>query len=174
MHHVISFILRIAYAGAFGFILLWHTEDIIKYVPQLLGGLLMLECIAQAIELFVLKSRTKVHYGFFIAPGLILLYSLFLILFCKMEIDPSNISEVMGGFMAGKLLVELKIGGICFLTFLLSELVISCVFYKPLYQPKKFAEEQALKLEAEKAVEQQLSKQAGSEQKADKSELPVT
>ena len=47
MHHAISFILRIAYACFFGFILLWHTNEIVQYIPQLLGTLLMLESISQ-------------------------------------------------------------------------------------------------------------------------------
>ena len=163
MHHVISFILRIAYAGAFGFILLWHTEDIIKYIPQLLGGLLMLECIAQLLELFVLKSRTKVHGGYFIVPVSIMLYSLFLIFFCEMPIDLNNFLTQFGTLI--KLKIELKIGGACFMAFLISEIVISIAFFKPLYRPKQFAEERAKQIEAEKAVEAERARLAEQERK---------
>ena len=68
MHHAISFILRIAYACFFGFILLWHTNEIVQYIPQLLGTLLMLESISQLLELFILKIRTTVSWSFFIIP----------------------------------------------------------------------------------------------------------
>lgn len=158
MHHAISFILRIAYAGAFGFILLCHTGDIIKYIPQLLGGILMLECIAQFLELFVLKSKTQVHGGFFIVPGVISAYSLFLIFFCQMPIDLNNFLTQFGTLI--KLKIELKIGGACFFAFLLSEIVISIAFFKPLYQPKKFAEERAKQIEAQKALEAERVRQA--------------
>lgn len=163
MHHLISFILRIAYAGAFGFILLWHTEDIIKYIPQLLGGLLMLECIAQLLELFVLKTKTRVHGGFFIVPGVIMAYSLFLIFFCQMPIDLNNFLTQFSTLI--KLKIELKLGGACFIAFLISEIVISARFFKPLYRPKQFAEERAKKLEAEKALEAERARQAEAERK---------
>lgn len=141
MHHLISFIIRIAYAAVFGFILFWHTGDIVKYIPQLLGGLLLFECIAQLLELFLLKTRTKVHGGFFIVPCAVLLYGLFLICFCNMPLDLNlnDFATSLSTMIALK--IELKIGGLCFLAFVISELVISCVFFKPLYQPKKFAEE---------------------------------
>lgn len=163
MHHIISFVLRITYAGAFGFILLWHTQDIVRYIPQLLGGLLMLECIAQLLELFVLKTKTRVHIGYFIIPLLILLYSLFLIFFCKMQIDLNNFLAQFSTMV--KLQIELKIGGACFLAFMISELVISCVFFKPLYLPKKFAQERAKQIEAQKALEAERARQAEIERK---------
>lgn len=160
MHHIISFILRIAYAAVFGFILLWHTGDIIKYIPQLLGGLLLFECIAQLLELLVLKTRTKVHGGFFIVPCAVLLYGFFLIFFCNLPLDINfnDFASSLGTMIALK--IELKIGGACFLAFVVSELVISAVFFKPLYQPKKFAEERAKKLEAQKALEEERERQA--------------
>lgn len=163
MHHLISFILRIAYAAIFGFILLWHTGDIVKYIPQLLGGLLLFECIAQLLELFVLKVRTKVHGGFFIVPVAILLYGIFLIFFCNLplNVNLNDFASSLGTLVALK--IELKIGGACFLAFVLSELVISAVFFKPLYQPKKFAEEKAKLLEAQKILEEERKKQAYEE-----------
>lgn len=163
MHHLISFILRIAYAAIFGVILLWHTGDIIKYIPQLLGGLLLFECIAQLLELFVLKTRTKVHGGFFIIPTSILLYGLFLIFFCNLplNINLNEFASSLGTMIALK--IELKIGGACFLAFVLSELVISAVFFKPLYQPKKFAEEQAKIKEAQRVLEEERKRQAYEE-----------
>lgn len=163
MHHVISFILRIAYAAVFGFILLWHTGDIVKYIPQLLGGLLLFECIAQLLELFVLKVRTKVHGSFFIVPTAILLYGIFLIFFCKLPLDINlnDFASSLGTMVALK--IELKIGGACFLAFVVSELVISAVFFKPLYQPKKFAEEKAKILEAQKILEEERKRQAYEE-----------
>lgn len=163
MHHIISFILRIAYAGIFGFILLWHTGDIIKYIPQLLGGLLLFECIAQLLELFVLKTRTKVHGGFFIIPVAILLYGLFLIFFCKLplNVNLNDFTSSLGTMIALK--IELKIGGACFFAFVLSELVISAAFFKPLYQPKKFAKERAKLLEAQRVLEEERKRQAYEE-----------
>lgn len=163
MHHLISFILRIAYAAIFGIILLWHTGDIIKYIPQLLGGLLLFECIAQLLELFVLKTRTKVHGGFFIVPAAILLYGLFLIFFCNLplNINLNEFASSLGTMIALK--IELKIGGACFLAFVISELVISAVFFKPLYQPKKFAIEQAKIKEAQRVLEEERKRQAYEE-----------
>lgn len=152
MHHFISFLLRVAYAAGFGFILVFHTEDIYNYIPQLLGGLIMLEAIGQLLELFMLKIKTQVKWVFFCAPCLIMLYSLFLIFFCNSEVtDTTTLREVfdpMHGF--SWLSTELKIGGSCFFAFLLSELIISIKFMKPLYMPAKFAQEQKIRKEAEK------------------------
>ena len=163
MHHFISFILRIAYAAVFGVILLWHTGDIIKYIPQLLGGLLLFECVAQLLELFVLKTKTKVHGGFFIVPASIMLYGLFLVFFCNLplNINLNEFASSLGTMIALK--IELKIGGFCFLAFVLSELVISAVFFKPLYQPKKFAEDQAKIREAQRVLEEERTRQAYEE-----------
>ena len=155
MHHFISFILRIAYAAVFGVILLWHTGDIIKYIPQLLGGLLLFECVAQLLELFVLKTKTKVHGGFFIVPASIMLYGLFLVFFCNLPLN-INLNEFASS-------LGTMIGGFCFLAFVLSELVISALFFKPLYQPKKFAEEQAKIREAQRVLEEERTRQAYEE-----------
>ena len=87
MHHFISFLLRAAYAVGFGFILTFHPEDIVQYIPQLLGGVLMLETIAQLLELLMLKIKTKVNKWFFLVPGVVLIYSLILILFCTSEFN---------------------------------------------------------------------------------------
>lgn len=143
MHHAISFLLRIAYAAAFGFILVWHTEDIIKYIPQLLGGLLMLECVAQLLELFFLKAKTTVANGFFIGPGIILFYGLFLIFCCSLDIDANARIQEIFSPTAGMswLTLEMQTGGVCCLAFIVSEIVISIVFFKPLYRPEAFAEE---------------------------------
>lgn len=152
MHHFISFLLRVAYAAGFGFILVFHTEDIYNYIPQLLGGLIMLEAIGQLLELFMLKIKTQVKWVFFCTPCLIMLYSLFLIFFCNSEVtDTTTLREVfdpMHGF--SWLSTELKIGGSCFFAFLLSELIISIKFMKPLYMPTKFAQEQLIRKEADK------------------------
>lgn len=143
MHHTISFLLRIAYAAAFGFILVWHTEDIIKYIPQLMGGLLMLECVAQLLELFYLKAKTKVASGFFLVPAIILLYGLFLIFCCSLDIDANARIQEIFAPTAGMswLTVEMQTAGVCCLAFIVSEIVISIVFFKPLYRPEAFAEE---------------------------------
>lgn len=163
MHHIISFVLRIAYAAVFGFILLWHTGDIIRFIPQLLGGLLLFECIAQLLELFVLKAKTCVHGGFFIVPCAVLLYGLFLIFFCNLPLN-INLNEFASSLSTMiALKIELKIGGACFLAFVLSELVISCFFFKPLYRPKKFAEEQERIREAKRAMEEERKQQAYEE-----------
>lgn len=150
MHHVISFLLRIAYAAAFGFILLCHTEEIVTYIPQLLGGLLMLESVAQLLELLLLKTRTKVNYGFFLAPGMVLLYGLFLIFCCSFTVDLNNLMHEFGELV--RLKIELKLGGACFIIFILSEIVISAVFFKPLYMPAKFAEERRKQQELERMM----------------------
>ena len=158
MHHVISFLLRIFYALAFGFILILHTADIIRYIPQLLGGLLMFECIAQLLELFYLKAKTQVHSSFFIIPCFITLYGLFLIFCCELPLDLNSFAESIGTLV--KLKIELKLGGICFLAFVISEIVISIAFFKPIYQPQKFAEEKAKRREAQLALEREQQRQA--------------
>lgn len=155
MHHIISFILRIAYATCFGYILMLHTDDIINYIPQLLGGLLMLECIAQLLELFYLKAKTEVDSLFFVVPVSVLLYGLFLIFGCSLRIDPNAaIREVFTPTAGWSLLTMwMQIGGFCCLAFVISEIVISIVFFKPIYRPAKFAEEKAKQKEAQKAIE---------------------
>lgn len=157
MHHAISFILRFAYAAVFGVILVVHTTSIIEYIPQLLGGLLMLESVSQVIELFMLRFRTQelaiikgrggVGWGYFVVPGLILLYSLFLIFACSI---PSNMFQDLHLTTMFKIKVELKIAGFCFLSFLISELVISAVFFKPLFMTEKYNEEKKIAIEAAK------------------------
>lgn len=155
MHHLISFILRIAYAACFGYILMLHTDDIINYVPQLLGGLLMLECIAQLLELFYLKAKTEVNTLFFIVPVAVLIYGLFLIFGCSLHVDPNAaIREVFNPSAGWSMLTMwMKIGGFCCLAFVISEIVISIAFFKPIYRPAKFAEEKAKQREAQKAIE---------------------
>lgn len=167
MHHVISFLLRIAYAAAFGFILVWHTEDIFKYIPQLLGGLLMLECVAQLLELFYLKTKTQVASGFFIVPCLILLYGLCLIFFCSIDIDANARVQEIFAPSAGMswLTLEMQTGGVCCLAFIISEIVTSIVFFKPLYRPEAFAEERRKQKEAQKALEEQQARLAAEEAK---------
>lgn len=170
MHHIISFLIRIAYAAVFGFILLWHTGDIVKYIPQLLGGLLLFECIAQLLELFVLKTRTKVHGAFFIVPCAVLLYGLFLIFCCELplNINLNDFTSSLGTMIALK--IELKIGGACFLAFVISELVITARYAKPLLNPKKFAEQkrqaEEAKIAAEKAQQELANKAAAEAAKA--------
>lgn len=160
MHHAISFILRVAYAAGFAFILLFHTADIINYIPQLLGGLLMLEAIAQILELSLLKVKTHVNRYFFAAPVLVLLYSLFLIFFCSSEItDTTTVREAFypsHGFSWTS--IELWVGGLCFLLFLISELAISIQFFKPLYIPRKFAEDKRIQDEVQKAKKEEEKK----------------
>ncbi len=155
MHHIISFILRIAYAACFGYILMLHTDDIINYIPQLLGGLLMLECVAQLLELFYLKAKTEVNTLFFIVPVTILVYGLFLIFGCSLHVDPNAaIREVFSPSAGWSMLTMwMKIGGFCCMAFVISEIVISIAFFKPIYRPAKFAEEMAQKKEALKALE---------------------
>lgn len=162
MHHVISFFLRFAYAGAFGYILLWHTEDIIRYIPQLLGGLLMLESVAQLLELFYLKAKTLVNPMYFIAPSAVLLFGLILIFGCSMNIDPNAAIREVFTPTAGWswLTLWMKMGGFCCLVFIISEIVISIAFFKPLYQPAKFAEEKAQQREAQRALEAEQARMA--------------
>ena len=155
MHHLISFLLRVAYAAGFGFILLFHAEDIINYIPQLLGGVLMLEVVAQVLELFYLKVKTHVNWWFFLVPLVILLYSLFLIIFCHSQFtEKTSISEAFNpenGFSWTTF--ELQLGGFCFVAFLVSEFIISSKFWKPLYMPQKFAEDEKIRREAQKQAE---------------------
>lgn len=162
MHHFISFILRIAYAAAFGYILTFHTEDIIYYIPQLLGGLLMLETVGQLLELFLLKIKTTVSGYFFIIPTITLLYALFLIFNSKLVFDPNtSIREIFNpavGF--SKLTMEMEIAGFCLLAFIISEVVISIAFFKPIYRPEKFAEEKAKQAEAQRALDAERARQA--------------
>lgn len=163
MHHFISFILRFAYAAAFGYILLFHAEDIIYYIPLLLGGLLMLETVGQMLELFLLKMKTKVHGGFFVVPIAVLLYALFLIFQSKLNNIGENatIREIFNpsaGF--SNLTLEMEIAGFCLIAFIINEIVISVAFFKPLYQPKKFAEEKAKQQEAERILEAERARQA--------------
>lgn len=163
MHHLVSFLLRVAYAAGFGFILVFHTEDIYNYIPQLLGGLIMLEAIGQVLELFMLKIKTHVNWWFFLVPALIMMYSLFLIFGCTTEItDTTTMREAFNpthGF--SWVTTELQVGGFCFFAFLISELIISIKFMKPLYMPAKFAQEQLIRKEAEKLkAEQAIDKQS--------------
>lgn len=155
MHHLISFLLRIAYAAAFGFILLFHTDDIINYIPQLLGGLLMLECVAQLLELFYLQAKTIVSVLYYIVPITVLLYGLFLIFGCHLDVNPNApIREVFTPTAGWSwLTIWMKVGGFCCLAFIISEIVISIAFFKPIYQPQKFAEEKAQQREAQRALE---------------------
>lgn len=167
MHHFISFLMRFAYAAAFGYILLFHSEDIIIYIPLLLGGLLMLECVGQLLELFLLKVKTHVHNGFFVIPLVVLAYALFLIFQNKLDniSDQATIRELFnptGGF--SNLTLEMQIAGVCLLGFILSEIIISVAFFKPLYQPKKFAEEKAKQQEAQRAIEAERARQAAEQQ----------
>jgi hypothetical protein len=158
MHHFISFILRIAYACFFGFIMLWHTNEIVKYIPQLLGALLMLESISQVLELFYLKIRTHVSWGFFIIPVVILLFGLWLFFECHLEIE--NFDKINTVDAMAKLKIQMKVVGVCFILFILSEILISLVFFKPMYMPKKFAEEKAKQKEAERALAAEQARQA--------------
>ena len=54
----------------------------------------------------------------------------------------------------------MKAVGLCFILFILSEVLISIVFFKPMYMPKKFAEEKAKQKEAERAVAAEQARQA--------------
>lgn len=149
MHHTLSFIFRIVYAAVFCVALLFHTVDIINYIPQLLGGLLILESVSQMFELAVLKFRTTVTLGYFVTPALVLLFGLYLTFLCDMP----DIKFFMPGLQdmsdLFRFRIELKIAGCCFLAILIEEAVISFAFFKPLFRPEKFAEE---KREAEKAA----------------------
>ena len=138
MHHAISFILRIAYACFFGFILLWHTNEIVQYIPQLLGTLLMLESISQLLELFILKIRTTVSWSYFIIPVVILLFGLWLFFYCHLPLD--NLDRINTIDAMAKLRIQMKAVGFCFILFIISEVLISIVFFEPMYMPKKFAE----------------------------------
>ena len=158
MHHAISFILRIAYACFFGFILLWHTNEIVQYIPQLLGTLLMLESISQLLELFILKIRTTVSWSFFIIPVVILLFGLWLFFYCKLPLD--NLDRINTIDAMAKLRIQMKAVGFCFILFIISEVLISIVFFKPMYMPKKFAEEKAKQKEAERAFAAEQARQA--------------
>lgn len=162
MHHIISFLLRIAYAAAFGYVLLLHTDDIINYIPQLLGGLLMLECVAQLLELFYLKAKTVVNPLFFVAPCAVLLYGLVLIFGCHLDIDANApIREIFSPTAGWSwLTLWMKVGGFCCLAFIISEVVISIAFFNPIYRPAKFAEEKAKQKEALKALEAEKARQA--------------
>lgn len=157
MHHFISFLLRIAYAAGFGYILFFHTSDIVRYLPKLMGGLLMLETVGQLLELFLLKVKTTVSWAFFIVPLLVLLYALYLIFFETIEIDPyitlREVFNPIGGF--NELTIKIKMVGFWLVAFVISELVISIVFFKPLYMPKKFAEQKAKEREAQRLLEEE-------------------
>lgn len=157
MHHLISSLLRIAYAAGFGYILLFHADHIINYIPQLLGAVLMLEVVAQVLELFYLKIKTHVNWWYFLIPGLIFVYSLVLIFFCHSQFtDKTSLSEAFNpenGFSWTTF--EMQLGGICFLAFLISELVISVMFRKPLYAPEKFAAEKSLAAKQEALPKEQ-------------------
>ena len=154
MHHFISCLLRAAYAAGFGFILLLHTESIINYIPQLLGGLLMLEGLAQLLELLVLKVKTQVNRGFFLVPLITLIYSLVLIFLCHSDVtDTTTVREAFApshGFSWTTF--EMQLGGLCFVAFLLSEIVIMIRFRLPLFAPEKFAEQERIRKEAEKSL----------------------
>lgn len=54
----------------------------------------------------------------------------------------------------------MKAVGFCFILFIISEVLISIVFFKPMYMPKKFAEEKAKQKEAERALAAEQARQA--------------
>jgi len=151
MHHLISSLLRIAYAAGFGYVLLFHADHIINLIPQLLGGVLMLEVVAQVLELFYLKIKTHVNWCYFLIPGLIFIYSLVLIFFCHSQFtDKTSLSEAFNpenGFSWTTL--ELQVGGVCFIAFLISELLISFMFRKPLFSSEKIVEQEPTQHEIE-------------------------
>lgn len=138
MHHFISLLLRVVYAIGFGYVLLFIPEKIIRFLPQLLGCLLILESSAQLLELLTLKLKTKVQFGYFILPGLIFLYGLVQACCPMRPISESNtIREIfnpVGGF--SWLTFGMRLNGICCFLFLISEAVISTMFFKYIYLGK--------------------------------------
>ncbi len=115
----------------------------------------MLECIAQLLELFYLQAKTVVNVLYYIVPVTVLLYGLFLIFGCHLDVDPNAAIREVFTPTAGWswLTLWMKVGGFCCLAFIISEIVISIAFFKPIYQPAKFAEEKAKQREAQKALE---------------------
>lgn len=138
MHHFISLLLRVVYAVGFGYVLLFIPEKIVRFLPQLLGCLLILESSAQLLELLALKLKTKVQFGYFILPGLIFLYGLVQACCPMRPISESNtIREIfnpVGGF--SWLTFGMRLNGICCFLFLVSEVVISTMFFKYIYLGK--------------------------------------
>ncbi len=134
----------------------------------------MLECIAQLLELFYLKAKTEVNTLFFIVPVAVLIYGLFLIFGCSLSVDPNAaIREVFNPSAGWSLLTMwMKIGGFCCVAFVISEIVISIAFFKPIYRPAKFAEEMAQKKarEAERARMEDLAARKEKELAAEKKE----
>lgn len=168
MHHFISFILRIGYAAAFGFILTFHPEDIVYYIPQLLGGMLMLEAVGQLLELLLLKFKTRVGAGFFVIPILVLIFALILMFENKLVFEPGTTLREVFDPQNGisNLAMEMMAVGFCLLLFILTEVIISIVFFKPLYMPKKFAEEKA-----KREAELQAAEKKAAAEASDKSEV---
>lgn len=122
----------------------------------------MLESVAQLLELFYLKAKTLVNPMYFIAPSAVLLFGLILIFGCSMDIDPNAAIREVFTPTAGWswLTLWMKMGGFCCLVFIISEIVISIAFFKPLYQPAKFAEEKAQQREAQRALEAEQARMA--------------
>ncbi len=115
----------------------------------------MLENIAQLVELSILKMKTQVNWGFFLVPGLIMIYSLILIFFCSSTVSGSaSVHDAFDRLTTA----ELMTGGFCFIAFIISEFVISYKFRKPLFQPEAFAQEQLIRQEAEKQSQNTESK----------------
>lgn len=104
-----------AYGSALAaFLTLIHPDELVPFVPVILGVLLILDCGNQVFNLLSLKFRTSVRFAYFIAPAIVLLYGIFLLFQKEVNV----------------------LVGLSFLLFTISEIVVTATFFKYIYLNK--------------------------------------
>lgn len=148
MTHIINYVLRILYVAIFGYILVFQADQIVNMLPKLLGGMLLLETLAQLIEILLIKKRTEIHKGFLILPIAVLVWAL--ILMCIGDLSMDTEKSINENFQDKSLWMgfQIYLSGFFFIALIVSELIISAKFFKPLHRPEQWKEEQ-LKRETE-------------------------
>lgn len=152
MTHIINYVLRILYVAIFGYILVFQADQIVNMLPKLLGGMLLLETLAQLIEILLIKKRADIHKAFFYLPLVVLVWSIILMSIGDLSMDTEK--SINENFQEQSLWMgfQIYLSGFFFIALIVSELIISAKYFKPLHRPEQWKEEQA-KREAEKKEE---------------------
>lgn len=152
MTHIINYVLRILYVAIFGYILVFQADQIVNMLPKLLGGMLLLETLAQLVEILLIKKRAKIRNAFFYLPLVVLAWSIILMSIGDLSMDTEK--SINENFQEQSLWMgfQIYLSGFFFIALIVSELIISAKYFKPLHRPEQWKEEQA-KREAEKKDE---------------------
>lgn len=152
MTHIINYVLRILYVAIFGYILVFQADQIVNMLPKLLGGMLLLETLAQLIEILLIKKRAKIHNAFLYLPLVVLIWSIILMSIGDLSMDGNK--SINENFHDQSLWMgfQIYLSGFFFIALIVSELVISAKYFKPLHRPDQWKEVQA-KRDAEKKEE---------------------